>query len=135
MNSRDDDPMARWVGLGLSWLAAGLVTGGFLLFLSASVGHARDNGQYAQSNLKSWFDQLKSRKGSLCCTNADGRVVVESDWDTEGGHYRVRLDGMWLVVPDNAVVIEPNRAGTAIVWPYMDGLTVKIRCFIPGALT
>ncbi len=93
------------------------------------------DGRYAQSNLKSWFDQLKSRKGSLCCTNADGRVVVESDWDTEGDHYRVRLDGVWIVVPDDAVVIEPNRAGTTIVWPWFDGKTTKIRCFIPGTLS
>jgi hypothetical protein len=31
----------------------------------------------------------------------------------------VRLDGEWIVVPDNAVVIEPNKFGPAVVWPYM----------------
>jgi hypothetical protein len=51
-----------------------------------------------------------------------------------GGHYRVRLHGEWIVVPDNAVVTEPNKFGPAVVWPYMgtDGQT-QIRCFLPGA--
>ena len=35
------------------------------------------------------------------------------------GHYRVRLNGEWIVVPDNAVVTEPNKFGPAVVWPYM----------------
>ena len=47
------------------------------------------------------------------------------------GHYRLRLNGEWIVVPDNAVVTEPNKFGPAVVWPYMgtDGQT-QIR---PGA--
>jgi hypothetical protein len=38
-----------------------------------------------------------------------------------------------MVVPDNAVVTEPNRYGSAVVWPYMtsDDAT-QIRCFLPG---
>jgi hypothetical protein len=46
----------------------------------------------------------------------------------------VRLRGQWLVVPDAAVVAEPNRFGPAVVWPYQDadGAT-QIRCFMPGA--
>src|SRR5262249_17255277 len=58
--------------------------------------------------LKEWFAHLYSRNG-LCCAFADGVAVQDVDWDTQGGHYRVRLQGQWLVVPDAAVVTEPNR--------------------------
>jgi hypothetical protein len=94
---------------------------------------ARDDGRYANSPLKSWFDQLASGKG-LCCSFADGFRVDDVDWDTQDGHYRVRLNDEWIVVPDNAVVTEPNRFGPAVVWPYMnsDGQT-QIRCFLPGS--
>jgi hypothetical protein len=97
------------------------------------VALARDDGRYADSPLKLWFDQLASGKG-LCCSFADGFQVENVDWDTQDGHYRVRLYGEWIVVPDNAVVTEPNKFGPAVVWPYMgtDGQT-HIRCFLPGA--
>ena len=96
------------------------------------VALARDDGRYANSPLKSWFDRLASGNG-LCCSFADGFRVDDVDWDTQGGHYRVRLYGEWIVVPDNAVVSEPNKFGPAVVWPYMgtDGQT-QIRCFLPG---
>jgi hypothetical protein len=89
------------------------------------VALARDDGRYAKSPLKSWFDQLASENGFR---------VDDVDWDTQDGQYRVRLNGEWVVVPDNAVVTEPNKFGPAVVWPYMgtDGQT-QIRCFLPGA--
>jgi hypothetical protein len=94
-----------------------------------------DDGRFAGSPLKSWFDGLKSGKG-LCCSYADGVTVRGVDWDTKDGHYRVRLDGRWIIVPDAAVVTEPNKFGQAVVWPYVDwqGKT-QIRCFIAGAGT
>ncbi len=102
--------------------------------LVPSVLLARDDGRFANSPLKAWFDQLASGKG-LCCSFADGVSVQDVDWDTtQDGRYRVRLNGQWIVVPDAAVVTEPNRFGPAVVWPYQDmnGAT-QIRCFIPGA--
>jgi hypothetical protein len=96
---------------------------------------ARDDGRFADSPLKPWLDHLASGKG-LCCSFADGFTVQDVDWDTQDGHYRVRIYGQWLVVPDAAVVTEPNRFGPAVVWPYAesggDGIT-QIRCFMPGA--
>jgi len=54
----------------------------------------------------------------------------------QDGHYRVRIDGQWVVVPDVAVVTELNRFGPAVVWPYHDpDGTTQIRCFMPGAGT
>jgi hypothetical protein len=94
---------------------------------------ARDDGRFAESPLKPWFDKLASGKG-LCCSFADGVKVENVDWDTQNGRYRVRLNDKWIVVPAEAVVTEPNRYGPAVVWPYQDasGIT-QIRCFMPGA--
>jgi hypothetical protein len=97
--------------------------------------NARDDGRFSNSPLKPWFDSLASGKG-LCCSFADGFSVQDVDWDAQGGHYRVRIYGQWLVVPDDAVVTEPNRFGPAVVWPYNDRYgNTQIRCFIPGAGT
>ena len=95
----------------------------------------RDDGRFANSPLKEWFDRLASKNG-LCCAFVDGVSVQDVDWDTQDGHYRVRIQGEWIVVPDAAVVTEPNRFGPAIVWPYNDRYgNTQIRCFIPGAGT
>ena len=52
----------------------------------------------------------------------------------QDGKYRVRLKGEWIVVPDSALITEPNRYGPAVVWPYRDADgTTQIRCFLPGA--
>jgi hypothetical protein len=56
------------------------------------VALARDDGRYANSPLKSWFDRFASGNG-LCCSFADGFSVDNVDWDAQGGHYRVRLYG------------------------------------------
>jgi hypothetical protein len=114
---------ARWLGLGV--------------ITALSIGNvcARDlGGEYAGSSLKPWFDQLSSGKGR-CCSVADGHAVADIDWDSKDGHYRVRLGGEWIDVPDQAVVMEPNRAGRTMVWPLdpLDGL--GIRCFMPGSMS
>jgi hypothetical protein len=96
---------------------------------------ARDDGRFANSPLKEWFDRLASKNG-LCCAFADGISVQDVDWDTQDGHYRVRIQGEWIVVPDEAVVTEPNRFGPAVAWPYNDRYgNTRIRCFMPGAGT
>ena len=112
-----------------------------LLFLTLP-SSARDDGRYANQPLKQWFDSLRSGRG-MCCSFADGKTIEDVDWDTggenkdtqsEGGHYRVRIDGQWIAVPDDAVITEPNKFGPAVVWPYQDGDGVtQIRCFIPGS--
>jgi hypothetical protein len=96
---------------------------------------ARDLGdRYADSPLKAWFDQLASGKGR-CCSIADGEAVADADWDSKDGHYRVRLSGEWIDVPDDAVITEPNRAGRTMVWPLDQADGVGIRCFMPGSMS
>ncbi len=115
-------------------IAAAIIIVAIIVIIETGVVGARDlDGRYANSPLKSWFDQLASGKG-LCCSFADGVSIQDVDWDTQDGRYRVRLHGEWVIVPDSALVTEPNRFGPAVVWPYQDsdGAT-QIRCFMPGA--
>jgi len=116
----------------LTGLSAAAIALCFLLLVPRPLA-AHDDGRYANSPLKPWFDHLASAKG-LCCSFADGVSVENVDWDTQNGRYRVRIQGQWFVVPDQAVVTEPNKFGPAVVWPYQDsdGVT-QIRCFMPGA--
>ena len=114
-----------------------------LMFWAA---HARDlDGRYANSSLHDWFNHLASKKG-LCCAEYDGYSVADVDWEVKDGHYRVRIprsvdagkpseEMIWVDVPDDAVIEEPNKAGRTMVWPIYGYLGVSIRCFMPGALT
>lgn len=107
-----------------------------LVALAAPVSNARDpDGRYAAQNpeLHKWFETLRSAKGP-CCSDADGTAVADVDWETSNGHYRVRLDGEWIEVPDEAVITEPNRIGRTMVWPIRGYLGISIRCFMPGSM-
>ena len=90
------------------------------VFVANSVSARDPDGRYANSPLKQWFDQLASGKG-LCCSFADGVSVQDVDWDTQGGSYRVRVNGQWVVVPDAAVLksdrltIRDDLAGLPLV--------------------
>jgi len=108
-----------------------------LAALVSASGYARDlDGRYAAQNpeLHRWFESLRSGKGP-CCSDADGSAVSDVDWETAGGHYRVRVDGEWIDVPDEAVITEPNRIGRTMVWPIRGYLGMTIRCFMPGSMT
>lgn len=95
---------------------------------SAALAHDHDRPE-----LNGWFNQLKSGKG-LCCSNNDGTALEDVDWETKDGHYRVRIEGEWIVVPDDAVITEPNRAGKTMVWPIRGFMGIDIRCFMPGSM-
>jgi hypothetical protein len=114
-------------------LRLGLVV--LLSVMSAHLVHARDpDGRYSNSPLKQWFDSLRSGKGP-CCSDADSSAVSDVDWESRDGHYRVRIEGEWVDVPDEAVITEPNRIGRTMVWPIRGYLGLTIRCFMPGSMT
>lgn len=83
-------------------------------------------------DLRSWFNQLRSPAGGLCCHNFDGISLEEDAWRTTGQGYQVLVEGKWIDVPDLNVVTEPNRLGRAHVWLRVDG---TVRCFMPGQLS
>jgi|SRR5215471_15879601 len=118
--------------------AFGLCIG--LWTVTAHKAVARDlDGRYTNSPLKGWFESLHSGKGP-CCSDADGTALSDVDWEGRDGHYRVRIEGQWWDVPDEAVIKEPNRAGRTMVWPIYyralgAPLRVDIRCFMPGTMT
>ena len=106
-----------------------------LLAIASQIVQARDRGQHAANpDIKAWFDRLASRKGP-CCSDADGSAVSDVDWETHDGRYRVRIEGEWVDVPDEAVITEPNRVGHTMVWPIRGYLGLTIRCFMPGSMT
>ena len=92
---------------------------------------ARDNGQWAQATpeQRRWFSTLHNKNHNLCCAEADG---YDAQWDTKDGSYRVYDQGQWYVVPDQALVTEPNRYGIAKVWWSHGDPDKMIRCFMPG---
>lgn len=126
-----------------------LVTLGLVLLASAGAAQGRDDGRYAASALKPWFDSLRSGLGP-CCSDADGTAVADVDWESGDGHYRVRLGGVWMQVPDHAVITTPNLSGRSMVWPARkltgDARDYQgkdppygedswyIRCFMPGPM-
>ena len=100
--------MVTWIRCGAAFAVALLVV---------EPAFARDpDGRYANSPLKPWFEKLSSGKGP-CCSDADGSVVLDSDWESKDGHYRVRIRDKWWDVPAEAVITEPNRVGRTMVWP------------------
>lgn len=133
-----------WIVVLLLFGNKGWLNLGLILLLSVPALARDPGGKYADSALKPWFDSLRSNKG-LCCSFADGVKIEDVDWDSQAFadaigdtkvHYRVRLDGKWIIVPDAALITEPNKFGPAVVWPYKDANgETQIRCFIPGAGT
>jgi hypothetical protein len=127
-----------------AFFALFLITVLFLAFFAALVwaipaAFARDRGQYGGVDpaTRAWVKGLTDKGGYSCCDTADG-YPADVDWDNDTGKYRVRIDGAWYDVPEDAVIKQPNRLGYAVVWWYptteIDGRrTPHIRCFLPGA--
>lgn len=143
---------AFWIGMGFLIIGValcakgkpvgipGVITGLIVLVVYIMVSgiqmaSARDpDGRYANSPLKEWFDGLKSGKGP-CCSDADGNVVKDADWQSSEGHFRVFIEDEWVAVDDDAVITVPNLFGRTMVWPiHKDGKPV-VRCFMPGPMT
>jgi hypothetical protein len=107
----------------------------------AIVSEARDSGQYAHvsKDIKAWIERLTDPNGIGCCATADGLRPQAIDWDMAANHYRVKVRGRWIGVPDSAVIKEPNRLGYAVAWLEYDWdidtgeQTIHVRCFMPGA--
>jgi len=115
-----------------------------LLFVSSAVLASDVDGRFANSPLRKWFESLRSDK-SPCCSDADGMVLADVDWESSAGHYRVRIEGEWWDVPDEALVKGPNLLGRTMVWPvyyrsvttgkYIKGTRIEIRCFMLGSMS
>ena len=105
----------------------------FVVLVLSSIPRAKAH-DHNHPELNGWFNSLQSGKGP-CCDWSEALRLDDVDWETKDGHYRVRIDGEWISVPDNAVVDGPNRAGPTMVWPYYQNGQTVIRCFLPGSMT
>ncbi len=95
--------------------------------------------EIADPSLKFLLQNLKSNKGP-CCSTTDRVALVDVAWENVSHHYRVRIEGKWWDVPDDAVVVIPNKSGRTMVWPIytwgFDGLeSVEVQCFMPGGMS
>jgi len=122
------------------------------LLLMTTPVFAHDHGR---PELNNWFLGLHNKLGYSCCDGSEAKSIEDPDWEftpdagqictrpstlnpvqCQATHYRVRMEGKWVAVPDNRVVLDPNRYGQALVWPtYENGHATDIRCFMPGAGT
>jgi hypothetical protein len=109
------------------------------LLLAAAVIFVRDpTGKWAGDPLHSWFEHLRNQAGRYCCAEADGHPLDDGEWDMKGNGYRVLFEGKWAAVPDEAVILGPNKFGKAIVWfdaaaEYYETPNTGILCFMPGS--
>jgi len=118
----------------LSGTVVAVVAFGAML-MTIQLSHARDpDGRYAGTPLHDWFEGLRAGAGP-CCSDSDGNVVLDGDWESKDGHYRVRLRGYWIDVPDDRVITTPNLFGRTVVWPASSVYGIQtVRCFMPGAM-
>lgn len=110
----------------IRWLVA------LVVLMTTALAH-----EHADSRIQQWIKGLTDKNGVGCCDTSDG-FPAEAEYDVDTGRYRVRIQGVWYAVPDQALIEQPNRLGYAMVWYYWQyhpTATPVIRCFIPGALT
>jgi hypothetical protein len=105
-----------------------------LLIAAITVAPVRGH-EHSRPDLDGWFGSLRSGLGPCCGgPKVDATTLDDNDWDAKDGHYRVRVEGEWVDVDDEAVLKEPNRAGRTMVWlGFRDGKPF-VRCFMPGAM-
>lgn len=125
-----------------------------LLLAVPASAHDWTHGDFAQSTpaQRNWLNKQR-RPGTTftCCSEADGEQVDEQiKYDSKGiGRYWIyskHTRGEWMLVPDEAVIREPNLHGRPVAWfrwgdaggssstlPRSD-LTPTIFCFAPGPL-
>lgn len=104
-----------------------------ILFCAAAYAHDHEHPE-----LGDWYSSLHSSAGSPCCDKRDfdegsATSLSDAEWDSVDGHYRVRIDGQWVTVPETAHVLGPNKDGRPIVWFWHLNGQPMVRCFIPGA--
>jgi hypothetical protein len=114
----------------MKYLAPILVVAALLMSYTKASPH-----DHSRPELDQWFKELRAKGGAPCCDGSDAHSVEDPNWEMKDGHYRVRLNGEWVDVPDEAVVAVPNKFGPALVWPYEgDKAHQGVRCFMPGML-
>ena len=120
-----------------------LITTLMFCAVSATAAIAMDRGQFANVplELREWFEHMRSPKGILCCSYADGH---RTGYDMRQGQYWVPIEGEWYPIPPEVVIKTANPVGEAVVW-YVpagnddevmssgpSGPKYRILCFVPS---
>jgi hypothetical protein len=113
-----------------------------LMFCAVSAtAPAMDRGQFnnVPLEIRAWFENMRSPKGILCCSYADGH---RTGYDLRQGQYWVPIEGEWYPVPPESVIKTENPVGEAIVWYLPQGVIegtlprgeeYRIICFVPSS--
>ena len=87
--------------------------------------------RFMRLHLEGWLSGLASANGP-CGDVSVARKVEDHEWtyefDAQGGHYRVRIDGHWLDVSEGAIVTDHNRFGPPVAWLSAN----QVKCFMPA---
>ena len=86
-------------------------------------------GQWAQSPLSDWFQNLHSPNGMRCCGDTDG-IQDPPYKENDDGTYEVYYLNNWHHADKNQIVTATSKLSYPIVWP---GYMEQVRCFLPGA--
>ncbi len=80
-----------------------------------AVAAAMDREEFnsVKPEVRQWFQNMRSPKGRVCCSEADGH---RTQYDMRQGQYWVPIEGKWYPVPPDAVIKTANPMGEAIVW-------------------
>jgi hypothetical protein len=116
----------RLVGVGVALLS--------LFILAMCKAEARDDGRYANSPYKAWFDAQHNGVGQSCCLESDahrydGNYVLNAD-----GSVVLSLNGKLHFLPAYMVLKGGNPTGSAIWWYMETGEYHTDYCFAPGVL-
>ena len=98
----------------------------------ASAASAFDNGQYndVPADIRAWFKSVMAPNGVPCCDISDGH---RTDYDVRAGAYWVPIEGVWMEVPERAVIRDRgNPVGQAVVWYVRHRGAIVISCFVPA---
>ena len=107
----------------------GILLGATFLVLEGLSARANYDGPKSPE-ISAWFKSVHSAKGVPCCDVADGHFT---DWSLKDGHFIVPIGGEWIVVPEEAVIMDAtNPTGESVVWYSQFGGKTYIRCFVPA---
>lgn len=77
------------------------------LLLAASVAFGEPPpGTDLGSRTHAWWECHKQPvNGISCCSEADGHSLKDTDWGSDGNHYKIRVEGVWFPVPENTILM------------------------------
>ena len=101
---------------------------------------APPEGVDPESPTAKWYRGLESNTGGSCCSLADCRRVEARHGGPVGGDgsgWQARLDGVWVDIPERAVLHnKENPTGESVAcWTNGSARGIYVYCFVKGSET